>query len=397
MSEHLAPRPIVLACIIISVVTGIAAGIAAHLFVTDEPNERLASIDALASVMDQVADHYVEPVPERELLANAVRGIMDGLDAHSEYLDSNSLAELTELATGRFGGIGVELGLVDGLITVIAPIDDSPAKRAGLSSGDALVRLDDEPIKGKTLTQIVKALRGEPGTQVRLAIRRDARPDLYEMELTRSIINLTSVRGRWLEPGYAYIRISQFQTTTPNDLRDKLRELTSGPDLATNGALEGLVLDLRDNPGGVLQASVSVADTFLEDGLIVYTEGRQPSADLRYKATGDDLLAGAPIAVLVNRGSASASEVVAGALQDHGRAVVVGKPSYGKGSVQTVLPLDDTRAIKLTTALYYTPNGRTIQHTGIDPDVLVEDTFDEDHPRDATLDAALAELKSSQD
>jgi carboxyl-terminal processing protease len=331
-------------------------------------------------------------VTERELLASAVRGIMDGLDPHSEYLDSKSLVELTELTTGRFGGIGVELGLVDGLITVIAPIDDSPAKRAGLTSGDALVRLDDKPIKGKTLTQIAKALRGEPGTQVRLAIRRDAFEDLLEMELTRSVINVTSVRGHWLEPGYAYVRISQFQTTTPADLQDTLHRLTG----ATDEVLRGLVLDLRDNPGGVLQASVSVADVFLTDGLIVYTEGRQPSADLRYKATGDDMLAGAPIAILVNHGSASASEVVAGALQDHGRAVVVGKPSFGKGSVQTVLPLDGSRAIKLTTALYYTPDGRSIQHTGIQPDILLDDADTDDHPRDATLDRALAELKSSQ-
>ena len=391
--NKLTPRPMVLVCIILSVVTGIAAGIAGHLYVTDEPNERLASIDAFASVVDQVSDHYVEPVTERELLANAVRGIMNGLDSHSEYLDSQSLVELTELTTGRFGGIGVELGLVDGLITVIAPIDDSPAKRAGLTSGDALVRLDDEPIKGKTLTQIVRALRGEPGTQVRLAIRRDTVTDLLDVELTRSVINLTSVRGRWLEPGYAYVRISQFQTTTSDDLQNKLRELRAAE---PQEALNGLVLDLRDNPGGLLQASVSVADVFLSDGLIVYTEGRQPSADLRYKATGDDLLAGAPLAILVNHGSASASEVVAGALQDHGRAVVVGKPSFGKGSVQTVLPLDERRAIKLTTALYYTPDGRSIQHTGIEPDILVDDAANEEHPRDPTLDRALAELKSSQ-
>ena len=391
--DKLTPRPIVLVCIIISVVTGIAAGIAGHLYVTDQPNERLTSIDAFASVVDQVSDHYVEPVTERELLASAVRGIMDGLDPHSEYLDSKSLVELTELTTGRFGGIGVELGLVDGLITVIAPIDDSPAKRAGLTSGDALVRLDDEPIKGKTLTQIVRALRGEPGTQVRLAIRREAFPELLEVELTRSIINVTSVRGRWLEPGYAYVRISQFQTTTSEDLQAKLGELRAA---APETALRGLVLDLRDNPGGLLQASVAVADVFLDDGLIVYTEGRQPSAHLRYKATGDDRLAGAPVAILINQGSASASEVVAGALQDHGRALVVGKPSFGKGSVQTVLPLDGSRAIKLTTALYYTPDGRSIQHRGIEPDIIVDDVEREDHPRDPILDRAVAELKSSQ-
>lgn len=393
MAEHLTPRPLVLVCIIISVVTGIAIGIAGHLYVTDEPNERLASIDAFASVLDQVANHYVEPVTERELVANAVRGIMNGLDPHSEFLDSESLIELTELTTGRFGGIGVELGLVDGRITVIAPIDDSPAKRAGLTSGDALIRLDDEPIKGRTLTEIVKALRGEPGTLVRLAIRREALPDLLEMELTRSVINVNSVRGRWLEPGFAYVRISQFQTDTADDLKHRLNELTSE---APDGALAGLVLDLRDNPGGVLQASVAVADLFLEDGLIVYTEGRRPSADLRYKATGQDILAGAPIVVLVNHGSASASEVVAGALQDHGRALIVGRPSFGKGSVQTVLPLDGTRAIKLTTALYYTPDGRTIQHTGIEPDILVDEAVFDDHPRDAILDRALTALKSAQ-
>ena len=250
-----------------------------------------------------------------------------------------------------------------------------------------LIRVNDDPVKGQTLGEVVNMLRGDPGSEVSLAIRREGTNETLDFAIIRRTINVNSVRSRELEPGYGYVRISQFQTRTGRDLKSALAELQE------NQALSGLVLDLRNNPGGVLQASVAVADTFLEEGLIVYTEGRKPSSTLRYSAAGADRLAGAPIAVLINRGSASASEIVAGALQDHGRALVMGTPSFGKGSVQTVVPLDHNRAIKLTTALYFTPSGRSIQERGILPDIEIQPG--DDDTGDLLVAEALRQLKET--
>jgi carboxyl-terminal processing protease len=353
--------------------------------VTTPPDVR-----TFAEVVAEVRDNYVEPRSESRLLDDAIRGVMSSLDEHSVFLDEHALAALTEQTTGHFGGIGIEVALDQGAFKIIAPIDDTPAQRAGLYAGDELISIDRTPVVGQTLDQVTESLRGEPGTQVQLAVRRDGTD--FDLSIERAAIDVDSVRSRFLEPGYGYVRISQFQTGTGSELVKAIETLR-----AEHGPLQGLVLDLRNNPGGVLQASVEVADAFLSDadGLIVYTEGRQRSSDLRYLATGADLLHGAPIVVLINKGSASASEIVAGALQDHRRALVLGSTSYGKGSVQAVLPLDHRRALKLTTALYFTPSGRSIQAKGIHPDVEMDANGSDDANGVALLAEAVRQLKQA--
>ena len=375
----------------IGVALGVALGYSGHvLFDHDEPLITAPDLHTLSEVVAEVRDNYVEPRSENQLLDDGIRGVMSGLDEHSVFLDERALTSLTEQTTGHFGGIGVEVTLDDGAFKIIAPIDDTPAQRAGLYAGDELISIDDAPVLGRTLDQVTDALRGEPGTEVRLAVHRDN--GNLDFSIHRAAIDVDSVRTRSLEPGYGYARISQFQTGTGAEFVKAIEALQS-----QQGPLQGLVLDLRNNPGGVLQASVEVADAFLTDadGLIVYTEGRQRSTDLRYLASGPDLLKGAPLVVLINKGSASASEIVAGALQDHRRALVLGSTSYGKGSVQAVLPLDHHRALKLTTALYYTPSGRSIQSKGIQPDVEMDADSTSDADSEALLAAAVRELKQA--
>ncbi len=360
-------RPITLIGIVLSMVTGISLGISGyHAWL----NHRGDSPEAVTfgQVLDQVQASYVNEVNRRDLVSSALKGMLHDLDPHSNYLDTRDYEALQAETDGRFGGIGVELGLVDGYFTVISPLDDTPASRAGLLPGDRLMELDGQPLRGRKLMEVIDMLRGEPGSELALTIVREQRDDPLTVNLTRATIAITSVRGDLLEPGYGYIRISQFQSGTGDELNRILKSLVA----ENHGELDGLVLDLRNNPGGVLQASVSVADTFLTDGLIVYTEGRLPSSHLKYRASGRDALGGKPMVVLINGGSASAAEIVAGALQDHERAWLLGSRSYGKGSVQSVMPLTGDRALKLTTAYYYTPNGRAIHRKGIDPDVALE-------------------------
>lgn len=361
-------RPITLIGIMISMVTGIALGITGyHNWLEDRgKNPELLSFE---EVLNQVQASYVDEVDKRELISGALRGMLDTLDAHSNYLDVDDYNTLRAETSGQFGGIGIELGLVDGFFTIISPLDGTPASAAGLQPGDRIIELDQESLRGKKLLDVVELLRGEPGTDIEMRLSRDA-GDPFNVALTRTTIEITSVSGHFVEPGYGYIRISQFQNTTGEEFAAKLSELIE----ENETGLSGLILDLRNNPGGVLQASVAVADSFLEDGLIVYTEGRLPSSRLKYRASGRDILAGAPIVVLINDGSASAAEIVAGALQDHKRAQLIGTTSYGKGSVQSVMPLSGDRAIKLTTAYYYTPDGRSIHKIGIEPDITVEST-----------------------
>jgi len=329
----------------------------------------LEKLQAVAEVYARIRSHYVDEVDDEELLEAAVRGMLSSLDPHSSYLDSDEFKALQEGTRGEFGGLGIEVGMEDGFIKVIAPIDDTPASRAGLRPGDLITRIDDEPIKGKSLNEAVKRMRGEPGSTVELTVVREGEDRPITFELTRDVIQVQSVRSRMLEPGYGYVRVSQFQERTGRDVREALSELKKEAD----GSLRGLVLDLRNNPGGVLDGAVSVSDIFLSNGRIVYTEGRDERAEMDFNATPVDMLHGAPMVVLVNQGSASASEIVAGALQDHGRAVIMGSPTFGKGSVQSILPLGRDSAIKLTTARYYTPGGRSIQDEGIQPDILSED------------------------
>ena len=374
-----------------SMTTGIALGVVAFQELVGEM--RLGQdASSLGVVLRRVQDAYVDPIPEETLRENAIRGIVDGLDKHSSYLDVSALRDLREETTGSFSGIGVDIGLVNGYITVIAPLDDTPAAEAGLRAGDTLIEVDHTSLKGRTVREAVRQLRGEPGTGVHLRVRRDGAAAPLDFDLVRADIRVNSVRSHLIEPGYGYVRIAQFQNKTPRDLRAAVQRLAD----ESAGDLRGLVVDLRNNPGGVLGASVDVADEFLDEGLIVYTEGRDATAETRFMADDGDILDGAPLVVLINRGSASAAEVVAGALQDHGRATLVGTKSYGKGSVQSVLEIEGKRAIKLTTAHYYTPSGRSIQASGIDPDITV--AAEHGASRDAydalLLAVALRQLKS---
>ena len=321
-----------------------------------------------SDVFGRIKNDYVESVEDKDLLENAIRGMLTGLDPHSSYLDVEQFKELQVGTTGQFGGLGIEVGMENGFVKVIAPIDDTPAQRAGVQAGDLVIRLDDTPVKGMSLNDAVKIMRGEPGTDIELTIVREGLDKPLQITITRDIIKVKSVKRRSLEPGYGYLRISQFQSKTADYLEDAIRDLKK----ENEDNLKGLVLDLRNNPGGVLNGAVAVSDAFLTKGLIVYTEGRIDDSRLRFNATPDDLLDGAPIVVLVNQGSASASEIVAGALQDHKRAIILGSKTFGKGSVQTILPLSGGTALKLTTARYFTPSGRSIQAEGITPDIELE-------------------------
>ncbi len=328
----------------------------------------LDELRTFTEVFSRIKNDYVEQVDDKTLLENAVRGMLTGLDPHSAYLDNDEFKELQVGTSGEFGGLGIEVGLEDGFVKVIAPIDDTPAHKAGVEAGDLIIRLDDTAVKGLTLAEAVNLMRGKPGTDIRLTIVREGQDKPLEVTLTRAIIRVKSVKSRMLEPGYGYMRISQFQTKTAENLRQGLGDLQK----EAGGKLKGLVLDMRNNPGGVLDGAVAVSDIFLDKGLIVYTEGRVDEARLRFNARPGDLLDGAPLVVLVNQGSASASEIVAGALQDEKRAIIIGNKTFGKGSVQTILPLSDGTAVKLTTARYFTPSGRSIQAEGIIPDIELE-------------------------
>ncbi|MEH6502738.1 MAG: S41 family peptidase [Cycloclasticus sp.] len=328
----------------------------------------LDDLRAFSEVFGQIKASYVEEISDHDLLENAIKGMLTGLDPHSTYLDKKDFKELREGTRGEFGGLGIEVGMEDGFVKVIAPIDDTPASKAGVKAGDLVVRLDEKPVKGMTLSDAVKVMRGKPGDDILLTIIREGEERPLKITITRAVIKVVSVKHRILEPGYGYVRIASFQTRTGVNLRDALSELKKESE---DTQLKGLVLDLRNNPGGLLDAAVSVSDAFIESGLIVYTEGRIENSKMSFKAGPDDLLKGAPIVVLINGGSASASEIVAGAMQDHKRAVIMGQQSFGKGSVQTVLENNKGGAIKLTTARYFTPSGRSIQAEGITPDVTL--------------------------
>lgn len=327
----------------------------------------LESLRTFGEVFTRIKQDYVDEVSDRELLEHAIRGMLSGLDPHSAYLDEESFQAVQEGSSGQFGGLGIEIVMEDGFIKVIAPIDNTPAARAGVQSGDLIIRLDGKPVKGMNLEDAVSILRGPPGTDVVITLLRGRQEQPIELTVTRAIITSDSVSGRFLEPGYAYVRISNFQEQTAEDLRETLRQL-DGKD---QDGISGLILDLRNNPGGILSAAVGVSDLFLDEGLIVYTEGRLPDSQLDFHAKATDSLDAAPMVVLVNGGSASGSEIVAGALQDHRRALIMGERTFGKGSVQTVLEMNSRAALKLTTARYFTPFGRSIQVSGIEPDIEV--------------------------
>jgi carboxyl-terminal processing protease len=340
-------------------------------------------------VFSRIKADYVEPVEDKKLLHDAIQGMLAGLDPHSSFLDPEGFKEMRVGTEGEFGGLGIEVTMEDGFVKVVSPIEDTPAARAGLKTGDLIIRLDSKAVKGMSLNDAVKMMRGKPGSDIVLTVVREGQPKPLTFTVTRAVIKIQSVKHRMLEDGFGYVRITQFQANTGDGLKDALAKLK----LQHKGNLKGLVLDLRNNPGGVLHAAVAVSDAFLTSGLIVYTEGRTADAELKFSATPADLVNGAPMVVLVNGGSASASEIVAGALQDHKRAVIMGTKTFGKGSVQTILPMTGGAALKITTARYYTPNGRSIQATGILPDVVTEEarvTKRDKSSEDALKEADLA-------
>ena len=331
-----------------------------------EPRLPLNELRVFAEAFNRISSAYVEEIDDKTLLENAIKGMLSQMDPHSSYLDKDSFNDLQESTSGNYGGLGIEIGMEDGLLKVISPIDDTPAANAGIESGDLIIQLDETPVKGMSLSEAIEAMRGEPGSNIEILLIKTDNPTPTPLTLTRQIIKVASVRQRYLEEGFGYLRIAQFQSGTGDEVEKALIQLKD------EGDLEGLVIDLRNNPGGVLQAAVAVSDVFIDDGLIVYTRGRMEDSETRYNARTPDSIQGVPIVVLVNAGTASASEIVAGALQDHGRAIVMGTTTFGKGSVQTILPLTNEKAIKLTTARYYTPNGKSIQAEGIIPDIWVD-------------------------
>ncbi len=335
------------------------------------PIDQGLPIDELLSLsrsFAQIKAGYVEDVDDKTLLQGAIRGMLQSLDPHSTFLGEEELKELREGTSGEFGGLGIEVGMENGFVKVIAPIDDTPAQRAGILAGDLIIRLDDKPVKGLSLHEAVNIMRGKPGEPIELTIMREGNGKPFKVTVVRDVIQVKSVKSKIVGEEFGYVRITQFQARTGEYLETALE------DLQKNKKLKGLVIDLRNNPGGVLQAAVDVSDAFINDGLIVYTQGREQKPIMSFSAEPGDLIDGAPIVVLINGGSASASEIVAGALQDHERAVIMGSRSFGKGSVQTILPLPGgNTAVKLTTARYYTPKGRSIQAEGIKPDVVLDE------------------------
>ncbi|MFW2371705.1 MAG: S41 family peptidase [Gammaproteobacteria bacterium] len=322
-----------------------------------------------SDIFSRIKSDYVEEVEDTELLKHAIKGMLSGLDPHSSYLDPDEYEELQIGTTGEFGGLGIQVGMEDGFVKVISPIDDTPAYHAGIKSGDLIIRIDQKPVKGMTLNNAVDIMRGKPGTKISLLILREGKNEPLTFVLERAIIKVKSVKSHILQQNFGYVRISTFQSRTAHHLIEAIDTMVED----NEQSLKGLVLDLRNNPGGVLNAAAEVSDLFLNKGLIVFTKGRIKNSYFEYRAKPGDTLDGAPIVVLINGGSASASEIVAGALQDHKRAILMGSKTFGKGSVQTIQELRNGGAVKMTTARYYTPAGRSIQAQGIVPDIALEE------------------------
>lgn len=333
----------------------------------------LEDVQRFSTAVSQIKNYYVKDIDDKELFANAIRGMLEGLDPHSTYLDASDFKDLQTSTKGEFGGLGIEVTMENGLIKVITPIDDTPAAKAGIQPGDLIVRLDTTPVKGLTLRDAVGKMRGKQGSKIKLTVLRKGSAKPLVIELVRAVIQIKSVKSRLLDNNYGYVRVSHFQALTSKHLRSQINKLKA----EAGGKLKGLILDLRNNPGGLLDAAIETSDAFIhndqkdKEELIVYTKGRIPGARFTAKASPGDIIDNAPLVVLINGGSASGSEIVAGALKDNHRAILLGTKSFGKGSVQTILPLDNKRGIKLTTALYYTPSGESIQAKGIKPDIVI--------------------------
>jgi carboxyl-terminal processing protease len=377
---------------VLLLVIGLAAGVSLGLaggVLADKPAAPRSDLpwqDArmLADVLERVKHEYVNPVDDHQLLQAAIRGMVSSLDPYSAYLDGEEYDEVKISSSGQYSGVGIEVSMEDDEVIVVSPFEGSPAAAAGIRSGDIIATIDGIPVNTTTLADTIGRMRGKEGTSVKIGILREGNAEPLQFTLKRARVELRSVRSELVEPGMGYVRISQFSETTADDLDAALKDLRKH-----NAApLKGLVLDLRNNPGGVLEAAVAVSDTFLDSGVIVTAKGRTPESKFEMDATPGDALSGAPIVVLINGGSASAAEIVAGALKDNHRAKLMGRTTFGKGSVQTVIPLEGDRAIKLTTSLYYTPSGISINHRGIAPDIELER---DPKPSNAPADAPLLE------
>ncbi len=360
-----------LTVVLVCVVSG-ALWFGGHLVgrVSAVAKETYENIEVFTNVLALVQKNYVDSVTTKQLIDGAITGMLNALDPHSAYLPPEMYKELQVDTRGSFGGLGIEITTRNSVLTVVSPIEDTPAYRAGVKSGDQIIKIDDEFTKDMPLVEAVKKMRGPKGTKIHLTLRREGVSHFIDLTLTREVIKIQSVKARLLEKGYGYVRITQFQERTDDDLQHALAKLEED----NGGPLSGLVLDLRNNPGGLLTQAIKVSDEFIDSGLVVYTDGRLESQKQKYFAHKSGTHADFPMVALVNGGSASASEIVAGALQDHKRALVLGTQTFGKGSVQTILPLEENAAIRLTTARYYTPNGRSIQATGITPDIVLDNT-----------------------
>ncbi|HVH33780.1 MAG TPA: S41 family peptidase [Tahibacter sp.] len=343
-------------------------------------------VRTFTAVYNLVKQAYVDDVGDKRLMEAAIKGLLSGLDPHSEYLDPRQLSDLTEGTSGAYDGLGLEVLTIDGVLRVVAPIDDTPAERGGIKPGDIITRIDGKAVSAENVNESVEQLRGNPGSSVVLTVVHEGESAPVDITLKREKIKVASVRVRWLEPGYAYLRVSQFQEDSGGELKRKLAKLRG-----KDSTLRGVVLDLRSNPGGLLTSAVEISDVFLDSGTIVTTRGRLNDTDLSFSATPGDLTDGAPLVILVDRGTASAAEIVAGALKDNHRGLILGQRTFGKGSVQTVLPLEDGHAVKLTTARYYTPANISIQATGITPEIELRDL------KLAVRDAAPSLITSERD
>lgn len=379
--------------LVFGIFVGVGASLTGNVFANKSSEMQGLPLDELRNFSDifsRIKSDYVESVDDKTLLEYAIRGMLSGLDPHSTYLDADEYQELRIGTSGHFGGLGIQVSMEDGFVKVISPIDDTPAFHAGLEAGDLIIRLDDKSVKGMTLNDAVKIMRGKPGTDISLTVVREGADKPLDFTVTRDIIKVKSVKSRMLDPGFGYVRITNFQSKTARDLLDAINNLKE----ENEKALKGLVLDLRNNPGGVLNAAADVSDLFINKGILVYTEGRVENAHFEFNAKLGDILDGAPVVVLINGGSASASEIVAGALQDHNRAVVMGSKSFGKGSVQTIQELRSGGAVKITTARYFTPSGRSIQGEGITPDIIL-DKFKLTQAEGSSLRIKESDLKGS--
>jgi carboxyl-terminal processing protease len=361
--------PLALAAgVLIGTCASITSGVLAEKSAAPTPEGALPVKDLqnFVRVMEMIKQGYVEPVDDKKLLDDALRGMLAGLDPHSAYLAGDEYSSFETSIKGEFGGLGIEVQMQDGLVRVISPIDDTPAAKAGIKAGDYIIKIDELPTKGLSLTEAVQKMRGAPGTKIELTVAREGSTGPMTFNIKRDNIKLVSVRSRTLEPQFGYVRISSFNQQTGESFEKELKKLTSEKD-----PLKGIVLDLRNNPGGALDEAIRVSDALLNSGMIVSVRSREAEESREFKARPGDMLDGKPVVVLINGGSASAAEIVAGALQDQKRAILMGTKSFGKGSVQTIMRLSDESAIKLTTARYYTPSGRSIQAEGIDPDIQV--------------------------